>query len=231
MKTVLIAEDEEAIREFVVINLRHAGYTVLQAENGQQALEIFQAEKDIDVVLLDIMMPYVDGVSVCKQIRETNPHVGIIMLTAKTQESDKVTGLLSGADDYVTKPFSVSELMARVDAIYRRVSVNHHTETQDVFQIEDGAFLLNLRNRTLKKDGEIIDLTQVEFKIMECFLRNSGKSLTRSDIQKYVWGADEYSDEKIVDVNIRRLRMKIEVKPSTPEHIVTIWRVGYKWVS
>ena len=233
MKHVLVAEDESAIREFIVINLKRSGYKVTQAENGLQALELFKnSEEVIDIAILDIMMPEMDGLSVCREIRSLNDNVGIIMLTAKTQEMDKITGLMMGADDYVTKPFSPSELMARVDSVYRRVAMNTQTPVQPVRadKITLAPFELNLRNRTLYKNNELIELTQVEFQIVEYFFSNPGKALSRNDILKEVWGESYFGDEKVVDVNIRRLRMKIEEQPSIPKHLVTVWGIGYKWL-
>lgn len=234
MKKVLVAEDEESIREFIVINLTRSGYIVEQAENGAVALEKFKEnEQSFDVAVLDIMMPEVDGLTVCKELRNMSSDLGIIMLSAKTQEMDKVTGLLVGADDYVTKPFSPSELMARVDAVYRRVEMTRGLRKGDSSSdssIHD-EFELNLRNRTLLKNGEMIELTQVEFQIIEYFFKNPNAALSRNDILKQVWGANYFGDEKIVDVNIRRLRMKIEDNPSSPNRLVTIWGLGYKWIT
>ncbi len=231
MKRVLVAEDEAAIREFVVINLRRGGYDVVEAEDGARALELYEAcGGDIDVALLDVMMPNVDGFEVCKQLRTANNNIGIIMLTAKTQEMDKVTGLMMGADDYVTKPFSPSELVARVDAIYRRVAMNTVTKAAPAEIIELGEFKLNLRSRSLTKNGKYIELTQVEFQMMEYFFTNQGAALSRTDILNKVWGSEYFGEEKIVDVNIRRLRMKVEDEPSVPKHLTTIWGVGYKWI-
>lgn len=234
MKRVLVAEDEESIREFIVINLTRSGYDVEQAENGAVALEKFSKEgSNFDVAILDIMMPEVDGLTVCKELRKHSSDLGIIMLSAKTQEMDKVTGLLFGADDYVTKPFSPSELMARVDAVYRRVEMTRgfrkNDTTGDSIVLDE--FELNLRNRTLAKNGELIELTQVEFQIIEYFFKNPNAALSRTDILKTIWGANYYGDEKIVDVNIRRLRIKIEENPSNPTRLVTIWGLGYKWIT
>ncbi|MDE5974193.1 MAG: response regulator transcription factor, partial [Eubacterium sp.] len=219
MKKVLVAEDEESIREFIVINLTRSGYEVEQAENGAVALEKFMSDESAyDVAVLDIMMPELDGLTVCKELRKRSSDLGIIMLSAKTQEMDKVTGLLFGADDYVTKPFSPSELMARVDAVYRRVEMTRgfrkNDTTGDAIILDE--FELNLRNRTLAKNGELIELTQVEFQIIEHFFKNPNAALSRTEILKTVWGANYFGDEKIVDVNIRRLRMKIETNPSNP---------------
>lgn len=233
MKKVLIAEDESAIREIIAITLKRAGYEVTEACDGQQALMLYnEKEGDFDVVLLDIMMPNVDGLEVCKRLRAVSGTVGIIMLTAKTQEMDKVSGLLMGADDYITKPFSPSELMARVDSVYRRVAMNNQSKAQPAKtdKIVLAPFELNLRNRTLYKDGKLIELTQVEFQIVEYFFSNAGKALSRNDILKQVWGESYFGDEKVVDVNIRRLRMKVEDEPSIPKHLVTVWGMGYKWL-
>ena len=234
MKRILVAEDEKSIREFIVINLKRNGFEVLEAENGQQALDIYnEYGGNIDVALLDIMMPIMDGLEVCKQLRKKSSTIGIIILTAKTQEMDKVTGLLVGADDYVTKPFSPSELMARVDAIYRRVTLNKEFAQQTREKnntIDLGEFSMNLRSRTLTKNGKPIELTQVEFQIVEFLFNNPGVALERSEILNSVWGNMYDGDEKVVDVNIRRLRMKLEDNPSAPRHLTTIWGVGYKWL-
>ncbi|MGN0528374.1 MAG: winged helix-turn-helix domain-containing protein, partial [Eubacterium sp.] len=190
-------------------------------------------EQSFDVAVLDIMMPELDGLAVCKELRKASSDLGIIMLSAKTQEMDKVTGLLFGADDYVTKPFSPSELMARVDAVYRRVEMTRgfrrNDTTGDSIVLDE--FELNLRNRTLSKNGSMIELTQVEFQIIEYFFKNPNAALSRTDILKQVWGENYFGDEKIVDVNIRRLRMKIEDNPSSPTRLVTIWGLGYKWIT
>lgn len=231
MKRILVVEDEDAIREFVVINLQRAGYDVVEAGSGETALQKYEENHgEFDVAILDIMMPGIDGLTVCKELRKKSGNLGIIMLTAKTQEMDKVTGLMLGADDYVTKPFSPSELVARVDSLYRRVAIAEMREENN-FQEEliSGDFVLNLRNRALKKKGRMIELTQVEFQIMEYFFSNPGVALDRTNILTHVWGEAYYGEEKIVDVNIRRLRMKIEDEPSNPKHIVTVWGLGYKW--
>jgi two-component system response regulator RegX3 len=228
MKKILIAEDEDTIRDFVVINLKRAGYNVTDVDNGLDALAACEnAEEPFDVVILDVMMPGLDGFAVCKKLREASDSLGIIMLTAKGQEMDKVNGLMLGADDYITKPFSPSELMARVDAIYRRVSMAAPKRPSS--ELISGPFALNLKSRTLTRDGEPIDLTQVEFQIMELFLQNPETALERSQILSAVWGEDYFGDIKIVDVNIRRLRMKVEDEPSNPRYISTVWGFGYKW--
>ena len=231
MKKILVCEDEAAIRDFVVINLRRAGYDVVEADCGEMALEKYEEHNgDFDVAILDIMMPGIDGLQVCKELRNRNSGIGIIMLSARTQEMDKVTGLMLGADNYITKPFSPSELTARVDSLYRRVSLSEQkTENNFKEELQSGIFTLNLRNRALMKNGKMIELTQVEFQIMEYFFSNPGVALDRTDILNHVWGEAYVGEEKIVDVNIRRLRMKVEDEPSNPKYIVTVWGLGYKW--
>ena len=227
MKKVLVAEDEESIREFIVINLTRSGYTVEQAENGAVALEKFaKDESGFDVAILDIMMPEVDGLAVCKQLRAKSSDLGIIMLSAKTQEMDKITGLMFGADDYVTKPFSPAELTARVDALFRRAGGEEVVQSGEISQ---PPFLLNTRNRTLEKNGQRVKLTQVEYAIMRVFMENPGKALSREEILDRVWGRDYFGELKIVDVNIRRLRLKIEDNVQNPTFITTVWGYGYKW--
>ena len=226
MKKVLVLEDEASIRGFIVINLHRAGYEVIESETGEEALEKLQENPDVRVALLDIMLPGIDGFEVCRRVRATNPHIGIIMLTARSQEMDKVTGLMTGADDYVTKPFSPAELTARVDALMRR-SGGAVEETP--VQIHHDPFVLNTRNRTLEKNGERIKLTQVEYTILQRFMENPGKALSREKILDLVWGRDYFGELKIVDVNIRRLRLKIEDDPTNPTYINTVWGYGYKW--
>ena len=231
MKKILVCEDEAAIRDFVVINLRRAGYEVVEADCVEMALQKYEEQGgDFDVAILDIMMPGIDGLQVCKELRNKNSGIGIIMLSARTQEMDKVTGLMLGADDYITKPFSPSELTARVDALYRRVALaEQRAENNFKEELKSGIFTLNLRNRALMKNGKMIELTQVEFQIMEYFFSNPGTALDRTDILNHVWGEAYVGEEKIVDVNIRRLRMKVEDEPSNPKFIVTVWGLGYKW--
>ncbi len=230
MKRILVCEDEDVIRDFVVINLQRAGYTVVDVNCGEDALRVYDEQNgDFDVALLDITMPGIDGFTVCKKLREKSETLGIIFLSAKTQEMDKVGGLMLGADDYVTKPFSPSEVVARVDAIYRRVCMSSNN-IRDNSIIRSGPFVLNHKSRTLTKNGILIDITQVEYQIMELLLKNKGVALERGKILTEIWGENYYNDDKIVDVNIRRLRIKIEDEPSEPTYIQTIWGYGYKWV-
>ena len=227
MKKILVLEDEASIRGFIVINLRRAGYDVIEAETGEEALERLRANPDTKVALLDIMLPGIDGFEVCRRIRATGSKMGIIMLTAKSQEIDKDTGLMTGADDYVTKPFSPAELTARVDALVRRLGVDDDEKSST--EISSGPFLLNTRNRTLEKNGQRLKLTQIEYLLMKLFMENPGKAMSREDILAAVWGNDFTGELKTVDVNIRRLRIKIETDPTEPEYLTTVWGYGYKW--
>jgi len=225
-KKVLVLEDETSIRSFVVIHLRRAGYEPIEAGTGAEAFEQLQKHPDIVLALLDIMLPDTDGFEVCRKIRAADSQIGIIMLSAKTQDMDKIMGLMTGADDYVTKPFNSAELMARIDALVRRSGAGAAVDSGEVVQ---GPFKLNTRNRTLEKNGERIKLTQVEYSIVKMFMDNPGKALSRDDILATVWGRDYYGEVKIADVNIRRLRLKIEDDPTNPTYIMTVWGYGYKW--
>lgn len=231
MKKILVCEDEAAIREFVVLNLQKAGFEVCEAETGEDAVELFEKQGDFDVALLDLMLPGIDGIEVCKRLRLKSDRIGIIMLTARTQEADKINGLSSGADDYMTKPFSPSELVARVNSLCRRMGVGSAKKVEED-GLSHGGYTLNIRKRCLETpEGRDIELTQVEFHIMEYLFSNCGQPIDRSKILNKVWGDEYYGEEKIVDVNIRRLRMKIEEEPSEPKHIITVWGRGYKWIS
>ena len=227
MRKVLVLEDEDNIRSFVVLNLNRAGYDTLEATTGEEALEILKEHPETRIALLDVNLPGIDGFEVCRRIRATNSKMGIIMLTARTLEMDKVTGPMTGADDYVTKPFSPAELTARVDALYRRSGGEE--KQMDSGEISQPPFLLNTRNRTLEKNGKRIKLTQVEYSVIKLFMDNPGKALSRDEILESVWGRDYYGEVKIVDVNIRRLRLKVEDDPTNPTFITTVWGYGYKW--
>ena len=231
MKRVLVVEDEASIREMVALNLKMAGWEVVEAPSAERALELMHHGEECDAALLDIMLPGMDGLSLCETIRRENNEIGIIIVSAKGQESDKIRGLSIGADDYITKPFSVSELVARLEALTRRIKRGgvpaKPAEEQE--QLISGPFVLDEKSRMLYKNGTAIDLTQVEFQIMELFFRNPGTALVREKIVEGGWGKNYFGDVKIVDVNIRRLRMKIEDEPSSPQHILTVWGYGYRW--
>ncbi len=232
MKTVLIAEDESSIRDFITVNLKIAGYKTLEASDGLQAIELFNKNSDeIDIVLLDIMMPGCDGFEACRCIREISPDTGIIFLSAKTLEEDKINGLTLGADDYITKPFSPTELLARIDTLYRRVEYGRNllkSVPKDTIVL--GEFELDLKKHNIIKRNKSIELTQIEFQILECFFNNPDVSIDRNTILYKVWGNPYYGDDKVVDVNIRRLRLKLEDDPSNPVHLITVWGQGYRWV-
>lgn len=229
MKKILVVEDENAIRELIVLNLQMDNYEVTEAASAEEALDIFSKTPDsFACAILDIMLPGMNGFSLCENIRRTSPYVGIVMLSAKSLEADKIKALSIGADDYMTKPFSVSELKARIEALCRRVS-RSSTQADDEGKLVSGSFVLDEKSRMMLKNEQPIVLTQVEFQIMELFFRNSGTALVREKILEGVWGENYYGDVKIVDVNIRRLRMKIEDEPGSPEHILTVWGYGYRW--
>ena len=231
MKRVLVVEDEASIREMVALNLKMAGWEVVEASSAERALELMHHGEECDAALLDIMLPGMDGLSLCETIRRENNEIGIIIVSAKGQESDKIRGLSIGADDYITKPFSVSELVARLEALTRRIKRGSvpAKPAEEPEQLISGPFVLDEKSRMLYKNGTAIDLTQVEFQIMELFFRNPGTALVREKILEGVWGKNYFGDVKIVDVNIRRLRMKIEDEPSSPQHILTVWGYGYRW--
>ena len=224
-KKVLVLEDEDNIRAFVVINLNRAGYETVEFALGAEAAGYLRDNNDVSIAVLDVMLPDISGFDVCRRIRGMGSKIGIIMLTAMGQESDRVTGLMTGADDYVTKPFSVAELVARVDALYRGVcGAGFQSDS-----LVSGAYELNLRSRELKHRGKKVELTQVEYLIMKTFLENPDKALSRDTIMGLVWGSEYQGDLKVVDVNIRRLRLKIEEDAAQPKHITTVWGYGYKW--
>ena len=231
MKRVLVVEDEASIREMVALNLKMAGWEVVEASSAERARELMHHGETCDAALLDIMLPGMDGLSLCETIRRENNEIGIIIVSAKGQESDKIRGLSIGADDYITKPFSVSELVARLEALTRRIKRGSvpAKPAEEPEQLISGPFVLDEKSRMLYKNGTAIDLTQVEFQIMELFFRNPGTALVREKILEGVWGKNYFGDVKIVDVNIRRLRMKIEDEPSSPQHILTVWGYGYRW--
>ena len=232
MRRVLVVEDEESIRDLIALNLRMADYEVLEAGSAEKGLELLDENGGCDAAILDVMLPGMNGFSLCENIRRDDNDIGIIILSAKSMEKDKIQGLSIGADDYMTKPFSVAELLARVNALCRRVDRSSGQEKNgEESRLVSGQFVLDQKSRVLYKNGENIDLTQVEFQIMELFFQNPGTALVREKILEGVWGKNYYGDVKIVDVNIRRLRMKIEDEPSSPKHILTVWGYGYRWNS
>jgi len=224
-KRILIVEDEEHIRKFVKINLEREGFLVEEAASGEEGLSIAENKK-IDVVVLDIMLPGIDGFEVCKILRKNYPTIGIIMLTAKSQDIDKIMGLEYGTDDYMVKPFNPIELVLRVKSLLRRI---YYNKDEDENTIIEEPFKMDKYSRKFYKDGKEIELTPTEYSIIKLFIENPGKAFSRDEILNMVWGYDFMGDSKIVDVNVRRLRSKIEEDASNPQYIETVWGVGYRW--
>ena len=228
MKHIFFVEDDLSLINGLSFAIKKQGYALTVARTSVEAEQLWE-NGNYDLVILDVTLPDGSGFDLCRKIRASSK-VPIMFLTAADEETDIIMGLDIGGDDYMTKPFSPSELVARVDAIYRRVALAEmRTENNFKEEIHSGEFSLNLRNRYLLKRGQPIELTQVEFQIMEYFFSNPATALDRTDILKHVWGESYFGEEKIVDVNIRRLRMKVEDEPSNPKHIVTVWGLGYKW--
>lgn len=226
MTKILIVEDEETIRKLERINLEMEGYEVVEAASGEEGLEVAKRENP-DIVLLDVMLPGIDGFEVCRQLRAMEREVGIIMVTAKNQDIDKIEGLEAGSDDYISKPFNPRELTLRIKSLERRL-INIHEPADDKV-LEVGQFKLDKASRKFYKDGKEIDLTPTEYAVMVLFLENQREAISRDEILDKVWGEDFIGDSKIVDVNIRRLRTKIEADSSKPDYIKTVWGVGYIW--
>ncbi|NLN14823.1 MAG: response regulator transcription factor [Tissierellia bacterium] len=223
-KKVLIVEDEDSIRKFVKINLERSDFQVMEADTGEKGIEIARTE-EIDIVVLDVMLPGMDGFEVCKTLREEFPDLGIIMLTAKSQDMDKIMGLEYGCDDYMTKPFNPTELVLRVKSLARRME--NRSNQGSVLKM--GPFKIDKYSRKFYKNGEELDVTPTEYSILKLFMENPGKAFKRDEILNLIWGYDFVGDSKIVDVNIRRLRAKVEENPSEPEYIETVWGLGYRW--
>ena len=226
MRKILVLEDEESIRTFIVLNLKREGFEVLEADTGEKATVIYDNNKDISMAILDVMLPGIDGFEVCRHLRVSGFEGGIIMLTARSMENDKVNGFQNGADDYVTKPFSVVELVMRVKALERRTS---HLKPQNDDIMRSGIFEINTLRREVLKNNHRLELTQVEFDILTALIKNRDKALTRPELLNIVWGKEHLEDLKIIDVNIRRLRIKIEDDPAEPKFITAIRSVGYRW--
>lgn len=222
---VMVVEDEYAIRSFISLNLKKESIEPIEAQSGEEALELFRDNPDIDIVLLDVMLGGIDGFEVLQKIRKMRPEVGIIMLTARTADQDKVMGLEFGADDYISKPFSPTELVARIKSLSRRIIPYDKKEGI----IESGIFKIDLSERKFLMRDKEIELTPKEFEMLELFMENKGASLSRDHILSTIWGKNYYGDIKVVDVNIRRIRKKIESDPGRPVYLKTVWGYGYRW--
>ena len=228
-KKVLILDDEDSIRQFMKINLEYQGYQTVEAATGEEAIKVFE-EEDPAVAILDVMLPGISGYEVCEQIRKKSPKTGIIMVSAKSQDIDKILGLERGADDYIIKPFNPQELILRVRSLMRRVNLTADTsKKEDTNTLNDGPFTLDLYSKTFFKGDTEIDVTPTEFTILKNFIQNKGKAMTRDEIMTETWGENYSNDTKIVDVNIRRIRAKIEENPAKPQFIETVWGTGYRW--
>ncbi|ABO51148.1 two component transcriptional regulator, winged helix family [Desulforamulus reducens MI-1] len=230
MQKILVLEDEESIRSFIRVNLKRNGFQAVEACSGEEALEKVEQAGPITVALLDVMLPGIDGFEVCRILKERYPGLGIIMLTAKGQEADKVSGLVLGADDYVVKPFSPKELIARINALIRRLQpFNTQLGGEAENRLCSGIYCICLDKKKFYKGEKEIDLTPKEFEIIKLFLHNVDKAISRDDILNQIWGRHYIGDLKIVDVNIRRIRQKIENDPSNPATLEKVWGYGYRW--
>lgn len=226
---VLILDDESSIRQFMKINLEYQGYQTCEAATGEEAIKVFEEENPA-VAILDVMLPGISGYEVCQSIREKSPKVGIIMVSAKSQDIDKILGLERGADDYIIKPFNPQELILRVRSLMRRVNLTEVVEDKkERNSISDGPFTLDIYAKTFYKNDKEIDVTPTEFAILKNFIESKGKAMTRDEIMAQTWGENYSNDTKIVDVNIRRIRAKIEEDPAKPQFIETVWGTGYRW--
>lgn len=232
MTKILVLEDETSIRSFIRVNLKKNGFEVVEAASGEEALE--KLDGSFDLALMDVMLPGISGFEVCKRAREKYPSLGIIMLTAKGQEENRIEGLELGADDYIVKPFSPKELVARINALVRRLNIIDkqqpvEEEAEDDGRIVSGKFVILQEERKVLKDGQEIELTPIEYALLRFFMENTNKAVHRDEILQNVWGDSYVGDFKIVDVNIRRIRQKIEDDPSNPKYIEKVWGYGYRW--
>ena len=223
---ILLVEDEESIRFFLRINFQRENFQVIECESGEEGVRKALIEKP-DIAILDVMLPGMNGFEVCQKLRESFPRMGIIMLTAKGEDMDKIMGLQFGADDYVLKPFNPLEITLRVKALIRRLEGINEENNSDCIEVDN--FKLDLYSQSLYKENVEIDVTPKEFLLMKIFMQNPGKAFTRDELLNLVWGIDFFGDPKIVDVNIRRLRSKIEENSSKPKYIETVWGTGYRW--
>jgi DNA-binding response OmpR family regulator len=222
---VLVVEDEASIRKFIAINLERSGFAVLEAETGEKALEMAKACKP-EVMVLDVMLPGIDGFEVCARLRDEMPELIIIMLTARGQDIDRITGLEIGADDYMVKPFNPRELTARINSVLRRIE---RMKMPDDEPLVYKNLVMDLKSQKFFKDDVEIELTPTEFAVLKMFMSNIGRALSRNEIFNSVWGKNYFGDLKTLDVYIRRIREKIEDNPSKPKYIETVWGYGYRW--
>lgn len=225
MHKILLIEDESHIRKFVNISLKREGFQVIEADSGEKGIEEAGKESP-DIVILDIMLPGIDGYEVCKFLKKNYPEMGIVMLTARAQDRDKIEGLENGADHYIVKPFNPLELIAIIKSLLRRMYIGDNIRSKELIS---GEFKLDLNSKTLYKNDDEIELTPKEYLLMKLFMENPSKAFTRDELLDMVWGYNYIGENKIIDVNIRRMRSKIEANPSKPRYIETVWGTGYKW--
>lgn len=225
MHKILLIEDESHIRKFVNISLKREGFQVIEADSGEKGIEEAGKESP-DIVILDIMLPGIDGYEVCKFLKKNYPEMGIIMLTARAQDRDKIEGLENGADHYIVKPFNPLELIAIIKSLLRRMYIGDSIRRKELIS---GEFKLDLNSKALYKNDDEIELTPKEYLLMKLFMENPSKAFTRDELLDMVWGYNYIGENKIIDVNIRRIRSKIEANPSKPRYIETVWGTGYKW--
>ena len=228
MTKILLVEDEESIRSFLKINLERNSFQVIEAGTGEEGIEKALLEKP-EIIILDVMLPGIDGFQVCSRLRKEFPNVGIIMLTAKGQDMDKIMGLEFGADDYIIKPFNPLEVVLRVKAILRRIGISEDESSNNKNKLMGGPFIIDLYSQKLLKNNKEIDVTPKEYMLMKLFIENPNKAFTRDELLNLIWGYNFFGDPKIIDVNIRRLRSKIEDDSSNPQYIETVWGIGYRW--
>ena len=227
MTKILLVEDEESIRSFLKINLERNSFQVIEAGTGEEGIEKALLEKP-EIIILDVMLPGIDGFQVCSRLRKEFPNAGIIMLTAKGQDMDKIMGLEFGADDYIIKPFNPLEVVLRVKAILRRIGISED-ESSNKNKLMGGPFIIDLYSQKLLKDNKEIDVTPKEYMLMKLFIEYPNKAFSRDELLNLIWGYNFFGDPKIIDVNIRRLRSKIEDDSSNPQYIETVWGIGYRW--
>lgn len=228
MDKVLLVEDEVSIRGFLKINLIRNKFEVIEASTGEDGIEKAIKYKP-SIAILDVMLPGIDGFQVCEKLRKKYPQMGIIMLTAKGQDMDKIMGLEYGADDYILKPFNPMEVILRVKALIRRIGNGCNNDTENNEKIVNGPFIIDLYSKKLLKNNIEIDVTPKEYALIKLFIENPNKAFSRDELLDLVWGYNYFGDAKLIDVNIRRLRAKIEDNSSDPKYIETVWGVGYRW--
>ena len=224
--TVLLVDDEESVQKLLTYPLEREGYTVVQARDGEEALERYR-ETPVDLVVLDLMLPRLDGLAVCRRLREERSAVPIIMLTARGDEGDKVLGLELGADDYITKPFSIREFMSRVRALLRRAQLSPAGARAEVIEVDD--LRIDTSRRTVEARGEPVQLTYLEFELLRMLAASPGRVFTRKELLDELWGGSEFRDPRTIDVHVRHLREKVELDPADPELIFTVRGAGYRF--